>query len=1253
MKESKTIYSYLIEHMQTPSFQKVWDVACDFVYKLPSDLSSKLHESLNRGLEILDSEPLLQMYIYSFGKMHNAKLQYSFEHLCKNAIKYNEIEIVDYGCGQGLATICYHDFLLEHNIGQNVKRIILIEPSLMALSRAELLCSKFYPDAEVIGINKNFDELVNEDLALSVEVPTFHFLSNILDVESYDIFHFSRIVKESSVGDNEYVLVSPMQNSQRIQRLKTFACAIEKNVYFEQYLDKGELNTEKDWTCALILCSQRDVIKYDCEEVFEESKSYVKNKGVTQTKEYSKELFSKLEVCANFGDKMCQNMLGLFYKKGIGIEQDYKLALEYFMKSAEQEYASAFGNIGDLYYRGDGVEQDFQKAIDYYSTGSNYNHPGCKFCLGRCYFYGNGVEKDLEKAFLLFSESSQLDYLPAKYGLFLCYINGYGTEKNEKAGIKLLRQMVKLNYPIACYKMAKFCESGKYMRKDERKAFGLIKKAAKLGNILAQEKLGCIYKNGLLGEEESPKKAFNWYYKAAEQGNVSAQFSIGCFYANGYGVKKNDNLAFEWYYRAAQQNSSAALNNLAVCYEYGNGVEIDLVKAVYYYKKAANLGDIVAQKNIANCYFNGIGVEVDSTKVFFWTLEAAKKSDLDSQRKVAIYYLKGYGINRDREKALIWYAKYYFKSDVKNEIDNIEDAYRFFMEKANEGDPQALYIIGKCLQYGIATGKKLIEADIYFQKAADLGHIESLIKVKRLSSLYDLSSMNKHENSFKDSYGFEYSADKKILISSGYQNMKEYKIPKGTRIICDSAFRYGKVKKIIIPSSVIMVGKNPFPKEIRFGNSIENIECHSNNFVVFDSALYTSNKKKLISYFGEASKFTIPNGVEIIGENAFYENDSIKEVEFPNTLLSIEDKAFSYCLNLKTLTLPKNIVSIGQQCFYGCESLSEVLSLGSISVIKEGTFKGCNISKLILPNSLIVIENNAFTSNSKLDNVIIPNSVRKIGDSCFAYCGITNISLNDNIEEIGNFCFFNCPIYKIVIPSKVKIIGINPFIGVDSIECANNGKFVSENGLLYDKEKGELIASYSETEIALYPPISSIKSFAFYNSEVTDIFMSNNIIEIDVWAFYNAKKLERVIWRKSKVQRIPIGCFAECVNISKIDIPLSVMEVQKGSFGCCYNLKSIYFYSQNIKVNEEIFERVEDEIKLPQHYRSPLILRGSLFTEGYERSNINFNSFDKIEINIPYGCSDNFKFETIYDRYTNCSYMKYGMDRSFILKENE
>ena len=1261
MKESKTTYSYLIEHMQDPSFQKVWEIAFDFVNKLPSELCDELHNSLNRGIDVLDSEPLLQMYIYSFGKMHNAKLQYAFNHLHKNSIKYKEIEIVDYGCGQGIATICYHDFIKEHNLEQRIKKIILIEPSSMALSRAELLCSSFFPNAEIIAINKSFDKLTQDDLKLSAKIPTIHLLSNILDVESYDLIHFSQIVKEQSIGDNEYVLVSPMQNTQRTQRLKSFASSIEKNIYFEEYLDKRELDKEKDWTCALLLCSQRNIIEYDCNDVFEEALLVSEKKDVELDENFCKEVFHKLQVCAKFGDAKCQNQLGIFYLRGIATEKNYLNAYEWFKKSAEQNYATAFANLGQMYHKGLGVEQDINKAILYYKNGADNNNSFCKIKLGCVYILGKGVEKDFNKAFKLFSSASndcsnKKDYSQANYLLFKCFYNGWGTEKDEKFALKALKASVKADHPKACFVLADFYKDGGLVKKDDSKALQLYRRSAKLEYIEAEEMLGDIYRKGILGEKESPKKSFLWYQKAAEKGSSYAQFYVAYFYAKGYGVEKNEELAFKWYTSAAKQDDLAALNNLGVCYEYGKGTKVDLSKASYYYEQAAKLGNSTAQKNLANCYKNGKGVKKDPQKVFFWTLEASK-TDFDSIKTIAFYYLKGYGTNKSLEESLIWYARYYSRIELqyKNNIKDINDAFRFFTEKAQIDDAQAIYIIGKCFQYGIAAKKNMAIANTYFEKAAKLGHVESLIKLRDSSSLCKLCSMKEDENSIKDSYGVIYSKDKKILISTRYSKSSSYKIPFGTRIICDNALHDGYFKKVIIPSSVVQIGKNPFSNNGMKRSDIKYVESHSANFIILDSTLYTRDKKRLISYFGEKSRLTIPDGVEIVGENAFVEDENLVEINFPNSLVNIETGAFSFCYNLKRISLPDNVINIGAKCFYGCESLTEVLSLGLIKTIKEETFMGCDISKLVLPSTLEEIKENAFNSNQNLKNVIFPNSVKKLYSSCFAFCSLNNITLSHNLEEIGDFCFFQCPIKKITIPSKVKKIGLNPFIGTKIIECSDNDKMVSENGMLYNKDNGELIAHNGDKEIALNPPISCIKSFAFFGSNVTDIFMSSNILKIEPWAFYRAEKLENVIWQKCKINNIPTGCFGKCESIYKINIPSSVEEIKKGAFFDCYNLRTIRINGKNTIANEQIFERIDEHPNLPSEYLPQNMAMGSFISDFEERENIDFSSFAKIEIYIPVGSSDKYIFANIYDYDLNNSHVNhgYGMDRTFVIKEDE
>lgn len=1254
MKESKTTYAYLIEHMQEPSFLKVWDIAYDFIRKLPGELCDELHESLNRGVDVLDSEPLLQMYIYAFGKMHNAKLLHAFNHMQERVVKSDQLEIVDYGCGQGLASICYHDFIKEHNPQQQITKITLIEPSQLALSRAELLCSCFYPDTEIVAVNKQFDCLAAEDIRISSEVLTLHLFSNILDIESYDLHHLIQTITKLPSEKNEYVIVSPIQNTLRTQRLKTFASNIGGFLYYENYLDKRQLDEERDWTCSVLLCSsitKEEIIESDCAKVFEEACSFFESKENDLKNENVKDLFRRLQFCAELGDRKCQNALGIWYLEGVGTEQNYRLAIEWFQKSAEQKYTSALFNLGNLYYDGEGVEQDYNKAVEYYTVGANLNNADCQFELGFCYFYGISIERNYETAFLFFKKAADQGHDEATYYLWKCHIKGYGTKKDEKIAIDFLKKAVKLHNPEACYRMAKLCQSGKLVEKDEKKALNLIKKSAELGSNRAQEELGAIYKDGELGVEKSPKKSFNWYLKAAEQGSSSAQFYVGYFYASGYGVKKDVNLAFEWYSKAAEQKSPAALNNLAICYEYGKGTEIDLEKAVHYYEESAKLGNITAQKNLAICYRDGTGVESNPSKVFYWTLETAKRGDKESLGRISLYYLKGYGTEINHMEALLWYARYHAK-DIR--INSADDAFSFILKKGDEGNSQALYIIGKCFQYGVATEKSPENAYEYFERAANSGHIESLIKTHRISSLCELSSIKDGKDTYKDAYGVKYSKDKKILIDGGYQKLDEYRIVGGTRIICDHAFDSGEIGKIIIPSSVVVIGKNPFAQSGWGRCSIKNIECHSAQFVVMGLGLYTEDKKKLVSYFGKEALVTIPDGVEIIGSNAFVENEDLIEIELPESLSSIEDAAFKYCLKLRQISLPKNVRTIGEQCFYGCESLEKLEIRGEVEVISKEAFKGCKIKDLLLPESIVEIEDNAFNSNKHLDSILLPANVRRIGNSCFAFCSIKHVVLNDNLQEIGDLCFFDCPIESITIPSDVKSIGLNPFIGAKTIECKEKCKYISANGLLYDNESGSLISHYSESEVVLYPPITRVDSFAFYNSNVSDIFMGSNIVEVSAWAFYNARELEKVIWRKSKVTEIPMGCFGNCSRISKIDIPSYVENVQKGAFFDCYDLRNVRFDGVTTIANEEMFSKVERPSCVPYSYSPRHHLMGSTICEHTERD-VNPNTFPIIEVVVPQGCSDNYSFSPIHDNdlHNEHEYYGYGMDRQFIVKEDE
>ena len=76
---------------------------------LPTDKMKldKLYNDLKRGIGILDDDEHLNMYLRSFGKMHKAKLDTAFNCIHNPSELFGSpVEIYDWGCGQGTATVC-------------------------------------------------------------------------------------------------------------------------------------------------------------------------------------------------------------------------------------------------------------------------------------------------------------------------------------------------------------------------------------------------------------------------------------------------------------------------------------------------------------------------------------------------------------------------------------------------------------------------------------------------------------------------------------------------------------------------------------------------------------------------------------------------------------------------------------------------------------------------------------------------------------------------------------------------------------------------------------------------------------------------------------------------------------------------------------------------------------------------------------------------------------------------------------------
>lgn len=216
LDENNTYYNNIKKLNNDINFNFLRKISVDFVNQLSNERANQLHSDLNGGVAIIETEAHLHAYIHAYGNMHQAKLLQSFKaiHNLIDIINGKNIEIIDYGCGQGIGSIVFIDYLKSIQASNfKISKIKLIDPSALALKRASLnvkTCLKSINQNEnILSILKELNDITLDDILTEPQAIKFHILSNIIDVENINIQTMCRKILETQTGDNYFVCVSP------------------------------------------------------------------------------------------------------------------------------------------------------------------------------------------------------------------------------------------------------------------------------------------------------------------------------------------------------------------------------------------------------------------------------------------------------------------------------------------------------------------------------------------------------------------------------------------------------------------------------------------------------------------------------------------------------------------------------------------------------------------------------------------------------------------------------------------------------------------------------------------------------------------------------------------------------------------------------------------------------------------------------------------------------------------------------------
>ena len=443
--------------------------------------------------------------------------------------------------------------------------------------------------------------------------------------------------------------------------------------------------------------------------------------------------------------------------------------------------------------------------------------------------------------------------------------------------------------------------------------------------------------------------------------------------------------------------------------------------------------------------------------------------------------------------------------------------------------------------------------------------------------------------------------------------------------ICKNAFRGSEISSIQFPSDSELrkiesaVFYDSQIDTIKFPRSLEDLDeewCdgtymtrifvdprnpfyknYDDKFIIGKSSKEKENFDVLLFSIRNIQIAEIPDFIEIIAPNAFYECRKLETVNFSeNSKLKIIDKHAFYNCIFFCITIPQHVKHIGENAFHYCWRLNaiEIPENSELQTISNRAFYGTKIVHLMIPSNFqkfedgwcnnttfltdicisqynknyIFYDNKYIVGKSSPDNEnfdvlvfavrnigneIIPSFIKTIGP--FAFDGCINfralqVHPDSNLQKIENFAFEASNIENITIPSNFVEFKKKWCYRVDVLNHVNimpknknfsffDGNFIIGKSSPENIEFDVLVFAIRSIKKAIIPSfIKTIASNAFSMCHCLKevIFQNDSQLQfIDECAFHIAKVEQIVLPKKLKI--INESAFCLCTRLWRVKFP--------------------------------------------------------------------------------------------------------------------
>ncbi|KAF9912573.1 hypothetical protein EC991_009998 [Linnemannia zychae] len=366
----------------------------------------------------------------------------------------------------------------------------------------------------------------------------------------------------------------------------------------------------------------------------------------------------------------CVN-LDTLHVKGDGRPQDFRKALECYLKIVQKGHTQALISVGDLFLEGEAVHQNSSIAMDWYLKAAYLGDNNARFKIDRLRLELPRLSTPLRVPLLNGLENVQQDghrdnaraedsppdssaitveepvSVPPRNGYSVPIQEVLPTSNSFTLNFANMIAKAEAGDHFAQETLGDICMDGRVTSNDFQAAIDWYLKARNHGSMTALGRLRPIcYTNGPTQEFLT---ALDRHRKAAEQGNFIAQCNVGGLYM----AAKEYTKAMTWFEKTAKQGDARSQSNIGHLYRHGLGVDQDYATAMIWYQKAAEQGDAKSQHCMGQMFEDGgFGVAKDKSKALLWYKKAADQDYLNAKDTVKKLERQGYNIHGRKKPSL-------------------------------------------------------------------------------------------------------------------------------------------------------------------------------------------------------------------------------------------------------------------------------------------------------------------------------------------------------------------------------------------------------------------------------------------------------------------------------------------------------------------------------------------------------------------------------------------------------------------------